>query len=110
MALLMDTNVDIYSSTKKSWANVYHEPFEQFSPSYQLDYAYAPMVAIESPGATGSTVTTKKEAIQTPTQEGIDQAQSDALSKTRGSNDLLLLGLAGAVIIGAIYFWKRKKK
>lgn len=106
----MDTNVDIYSSTKKSWANIYHEPFETFAPSYQLDYAYAPMVAISSPGATGSTITTKKEATQTPTQEGIGQTQEDTTTKTGGDNTLLLLGVAGAVLIGLIYVWKKKKK
>lgn len=107
MALLMDTNVDI--SQQFSEANIYHKPFETFSPSYQMDYLYAPAVAIESPGASGSTITTKKEATQTPTTAGIDQTQT--ADKTISTMDWLL----PVVIVGAIafvltgYFKKGKK-
>lgn len=111
MGLIADTYVDIYSSKKETHAQTYHQPFETFMPSYQLDYAYAPAVMIESPGATGSTVTTKKEAVQTPTQEGIDTTQKDDIDKTTGGNDWILpVAIIGVLAVSGVYLLKGKKK
>jgi len=112
MGLLMDVNQDIYQSKKESYANVYHEPFETFSPAYQLDYAYAPSVFIESPGSSGSTITTKKEAIQTPTQAGIDQAQSDTKSDNVDPFGWILpvAIIGGLAFLGTTYIKNKRKK
>ena len=53
MGLLTDINVEI----QKTWSTTTYEKFSTFAPvyapqlGYQLDYAHAPMLAIESPGA-----------------------------------------------------------
>jgi len=94
-------------------------PLAQYQPTYapkksvQLDYAYAPSVFIESPGSTGATVTTKKEANLSgdvaPSQGiapliGSDTTQNDPMGT------IMILGLVavgGYVLVK--YMNKRKK-
>lgn len=100
MAYLTDINV------KQSFSPIYHKPFEQFSPAYQLDYSYAPNIQIDSPGATGTTITTKKESAQTPYIGGTD------LSETQQQDimgPILLLGILGIGGWIAVNYLKRKK-
>jgi len=104
MAYITDINI----TEKKSFSPIYHKPFELFSPSYQLDYSWAPSVIIDSPGSSGATITTKKEATQTPTIEGSDTAQSD-LEAQDYTGLVLILGVivVGGYIAGS---WLKKKK
>jgi len=107
MALLYDFKIQ---EGAKTWAPVYHKPFEQFSPSYQLDYSYAPNVQISSPGATGSTITTKKEATQTPYIGGQDiQAGTGDVSGPDFMGPILGLAIIGALAWMGSSLIKRKK-
>jgi len=89
-----------------AYSPIIHQPFEVFSPAYQLDYSYAPSVFIESPGARGSVITTKKEATQTPYVGGseIQQTQTD----TEGWTSIILI--LGLVAVGGYVLVSHKKK
>jgi len=62
--------IGLWATSTKKEQNAYsyqyqiekHEPFEQFSYAPQMDYSYAPVVSIDSPGSTqtGATITTKR--------------------------------------------------
>ena len=89
-------------------------PYAQYSPvrsyqiSPQIDYTWAPI--IESPGATGSTVTTKKESSQTAeTSPTITPSISPTVSPAQ--TDINFGSIIILVIIIAIagYFLTRKK-
>lgn len=119
MGLLMDFTSEYQYSPQKTL----YEKFSTFSPvyapqlGYQMDYTYAPMVAIESPGATGAVVTTKKEAKQTQDVTGATSEQSPVSepSQVGPTSDpmgmILILGLVavgGYVLVNVI--GKKKKK
>ena len=78
----------------KTYAPVIHQPFEQFAPQYQQDYIYAPSVQIDSPGAQGPIVTTKKEAMSTPYIGGPEVvAPTQGGSQSDPTGMILILGL-----------------
>jgi len=101
-----------------------YEKFSTFSPvyapqlGYQLDYTYAPMMAIESPGASGAVVTTKKEASQTQDVTGATSAQSPVSSPaqvgpTTTSDPMGMILILGLVAVGgyvAVSMLGKKKK
>jgi len=96
----------------QTYAPVIHKPFEIFAPQYQMDYSYAPTVNIESPGATGSVITSKKEAMSSPYVGG-----PEVIAPTSGpTNDpmgmVLILGLVavgGFVLVNVLDKKKQKK-
>ena len=98
-----------YTEGAKTYAPILHQPFEQFSPQYQQDYIYAPSVQIDSPGAIGPAITTKKEAHSTPYIGG-----AEVIAPTTGQppdimGSVLLLGLVAVGGYVAVGFLKRKK-
>lgn len=114
--------VDVTQEYQYSPQKTLYEKFSTFAPvyapqlGYQLDYTYAPMVAIESPGATGAVVTTKKEAKQTQEVTGATTAQSpvSAPSQVGPASDpmgmILILGLVAVGGYVAVSLLKKKKK
>jgi len=112
--------VDIYNQS--TFAPTTYEKFSTFSPvyaptlGYQLDYAYAPTIAIQSPETVGAVTTTKKEMTQTPDVTGATSEQSPTTSPTLTgpTSDpmgiILILGLVavgGYVLVGMM---KKKKE
>lgn len=97
MGFLMDFEYE------SSYSPTIYEKFSTFSPvyaptlGYQMDYAYAPTVQIDSPGAQGAVVTTKKEMKQTPDITGATTEQSPAVTQEGAQSDpmgmILILGL-----------------
>ena len=96
---LFGSEIDIRREYSPHFAQQYHQPFEQFSPQYQMDYSYAPSVFIDSPGATGAVITTKKEAHSTPTISS-ESASERSMDTTKGSDLVMLLAAAAAATIG----------
>jgi len=103
--------------TESSYSPTTYEKFSEFAPvyapqlGYQMDYTYAPMIAIESPGATGAVVTTKKQATQTQEVTGATQSQDPSVSQAGSQSDpmgmILILGL---VAVGGYVLVSMKKK
>ena len=93
----------------RTWAPTTHAAFEQFAPQYQMDYSYAPNVQIHSPGATGSTITTKKEASSTPYI-----GAPEIITPTTGveSDPMGMILILGVIAVGgaiAVSFISKKK-
>ena len=109
MALLFDFNQDVYQSKKESYQMEYHKSFEQFSPSYQMDYIHAPTVNIESAGASGSDVATKKESTQEPYAGGLTSLQSDSPSESTDLGGTLII-VSIVAVAGIIGYGFIKKK
>jgi len=117
MGWLMDFNQEI----QKTFSPTTYEKFSTFAPvyspvtGYQMDYSYAPNVQINSPGATGSTITTKKEMSQTPTVTGatVEQSPTTAPSQVGPTSDpmgmILILGLVAVGGYVAINLLGKKK-
>jgi len=110
-------------------ADVITYPYAHYAPvtsktyqpaiSHQLDYVYAPSIQIESPGAVGATVETKKEAAQTPSsivspvidQGGvISQPSQEASASQTDSMSIIIIG--AIILIGgyAVIKMTGKKK
>lgn len=118
MGLLTDINVEIM----KTWSPTTYEKFSTFAPvyapqlGYQLDYTYAPMVAIESPGARGAVVTTKKESTQTQDVTGATTEQSPTIAPSQvgpTSDPMGMILILGLVAVGgyvAVSLIGKKKK
>ena len=103
--------VDITEGAK-TWSPTTYKPFSTFSPQYQMDYSYAPNIQISSPGATGSTITTKKEASSTPTQTGATVTAPTTGTETDPMGTVLLiaaLAVGGFVVVGYLNRGKKKK-
>ena len=103
-------DVDITEGAK-IYSPIIHQPFEVFSPQYQMDYSYAPMVAIESPGARGAVITTKKEAASEPYVGGAEVTAPTTGAPPDITGTILMLGLlgAGALIVTTVLKKKHKK-
>lgn len=106
MGWLFDMHV---TEGAKTYAPIIHKPFEQFSPQYQMDYSYAPSVFIESPGARGAVITTKKEARSEPYIGGADVTAPTTGQTTDPMGMILLLGVVAVAGYVAVGFLKRKK-
>ena len=96
-------------------------PYAQYSPQYapqlQWDYSYAPSIIIESPGAKGATIETKKEATSTPTltpiltiQPTVSPTQTQKETATQQDLGLIPLVIIGTVVLGSVYLLTKKKK
>lgn len=103
MGVLADFNYE-YSPTDQ---RVFHKPFEVFSPQYQMDYSYAPTVQIDSPGARGAVITTKKEAASSPSVGGPEYTKARDTSDPMGM--LLILGVVAVGGAIAVSFISKKK-
>lgn len=114
MGLLADFNLEY------QYAPTTYEKFSTFAPvfapqrSLQMDYSYAPNIQIDSPGAVGSTITTKKEMKATQDVTGATTSQDPSVSQVGPSSDpmgmILILGLVavgGYVLTG---YLKKKKR
>lgn len=112
MAFLYDFNVSQKKTYSPTFAEEHHKPFELFSPQNQYDYSYAPNVQIDSPGATGSTITTKKEA-SSSLEQSKEIAPSVSQSDTE-QQDLMtpILIMGGLAVVGyvAIRVLGKKKR
>ena len=96
-----------------------YEKFSTFSPvyapqmSYQMDYAYAPSVFIESPGAQGAVITTKKQATQTQDVTGATSSQDPTVSPSQvgpSSDPMGMILILGLVAVGGYVLVSMKKK
>lgn len=92
-----------------------YEKFSTFSPvyapqfGYQMDYSYAPTVQIDSPGAQGAVVTTKKEARQTQEVTGATSEQSPvSIPSQEGptSDPMGMILILGLVAVGGFVLVK----
>ena len=101
--------VDITQGAQ-TYAPVIHKPFEIFSPQYQMDYSYAPNVQIDSPGATGSTITTKKEARSEPYVGGTEVVAPTTGVESDPMGMILILGLVAVGGYVAVNLLSKKKK
>jgi len=99
--------VDI--QTQETYAPTIYEKFSTFAPvysptsAYQMDYSYAPTIAIESPGTTGAVVTTKKQATQTPDITGATTEQSPTVTPSQvgpQSDPMGMILILGLVAVG----------
>lgn len=114
--------MDFTQEIQHTFSPTTYEKFSTFAPvyspttGYQLDYSYAPMVAIESPGARGAVVTTKKEATQTPAVTGATTEQSPTVSPSQvgpTSDPMGMILILGLVAVGgyvAVNLIGKKKK
>lgn len=93
----------------KTYAPVIHKPFELFAPQYQMDYSYAPTVQIESPGARGAVITTKKEAHSEPYIGGPDVTAPTTGVESDPMGMLLILGVIAVGGAIAVSFISKKK-
>lgn len=109
MGLIADFNVDITEGAK-TYAPIIHQPFEQFSPSYQIDSTYAPSIFIDSPQSTGAVVTTKKQATQTPYIGGADVEAPTTGSPPDITGTILLIAIIGVAGYIAVTVLKKKKR
>ena len=109
MGLLMDMNVDITEGAQ-TYSPIIHQPFEQFSPSYQIDSTYAPSIFIDSPQSTGAVVTTKKQATQTPTIEGADVTAPTTGSPPDITGTILMVAIVGVIGYVIVTMVKKKKR
>lgn len=107
MAIFTDVHI---TQGAKTYAPVIHKPFEVFAPQYQMDYSYAPTVNIESPGATGSVITTKKEAMSEPYVGGTDVTAPTTGVESDPMGMILILGLVAVGGYVAVSLLKKKKK
>lgn len=102
--------MDIHTTEgARTYAPILHQPFEQFSPSYQMDYSYAPTVNIDSAGARGSVITTKKQATQTPYIGGADVTAPTTGQTTDPMGMIMLLGVVAVAGYVAVGLLKKKK-
>jgi len=106
MGWLFDQNI---TQGARTYSPTLHQPFEQFAPQYQMDYSYAPNVQISSPGATGSTITTKKEASSTPYIGAPDITAATTGVESDPMGMLLILGVIAVGGAIAVSFISKKK-
>ena len=116
----MGALVDWYNNIQTSQQNVYHQPYETFSPtyapkkSYQMDYSFAPTVQISSPQATGPYITSKKDLTQTgdvnPSTTGATDNLSSGQTSAFGSSNLILIALLLGGGLVAVWLISRPKK
>ena len=103
----MDFNI---TEGAKTYSPVFHKPFEQFSPQYQMDYQYAPTIQIDSPGAAGAVMTTKKEAHSTPYIGGPTVTAPTTGPTSDPMGMILILGLVAVGGYVAVNMLGKKKK
>jgi len=115
MGWLMDFNQEV----QQTFSPTTYEKFSTFSPvyapqqSYQLDYAYAPSLFIESPGAQGAVITTKKQATQTQDVTGATSSQDPTVSPSQtgpASDPMGMILILGLVAVGGYVLVSMKKK
>ena len=107
---------DFSFSSKSSQQNVYHQPYETYAPVYaqkknlQLDYSYAPVFNISSPGASGGTITSKKDA-NLAGDVSSKAGATDELSSTQTDTEqnLLMIAVIGGIALIGVYFISRRK-
>lgn len=118
---------DIKQTYSPTYAPTIKEKFAEFAPtiapqsarSYQLDYQFAPVVAIESPQTQGSVQSTKKEAKLEPYSNvspefsggGQSPNVSPSVDNSSEDNPLMMIAiLAGVGIAGYVIFKGLSKK
>ena len=106
MGWLVDQHI---TQGAKTYSPTITHPLAQFSPTYQMDYQYAPTVQIESPGARGAVMTTKKEATSTPTISGADISAPTTGVESDPMGMLLILGVIAVGGAIAVSFISKKK-
>lgn len=109
---------DINLSSQNQQQNVYHAPYETYAPvnaskkNLQLDYSYAPVFNISSPGASGGTISSKKDANLsggTSSNSGATDTLGETATATQGSQSLLMIAIVGAIVIAGAYLISRRK-
>lgn len=112
MGLLADFKFE----SQNQQQNVYHQPYETYAPVYaqkknlQLDYSYAPVFNISSPGASGASITSKKESSLAGDTSSTAGA-TDTLGQTQSSSEtnLWMIALIGAFALAGVYLISRRK-
>lgn len=109
MGLLFDQTVHYQPTDSRN----IHKMFEQFTYQPQIDYSYAPQIIWESPNttATGATITTKKEAKSTQSQEN-DASGATDISQQDLFTPLVILaavGVGGYILLKLLGPGKQKK-
>ncbi len=100
----------------------FHAAYETYAPtitskkSLQLDYSYAPVFNISSPGASGSTISSKKDANLAGDINPSVSGATDTLSSTQaageasiGGMSIWTIALLGALGLGGLYLISRRK-
>jgi len=110
---------DINLSSQNQEQNVYHAPFETYAPvnaqkkNLQLDYSYAPVFNISSPGASGGTISSKKDsslAGDTSSMAGASDTLGQTATASLGSGqDLWMILLIGGIALAGVYMITRRK-
>jgi len=113
---------DFITEIQKTYSPTTYEKFSTFAPvyaptsAYQMDYSYAPTIAIESPGTVGAVVTTKKQATQTPAVIGATTSQDPTVTPSQvgpTSDPMGMILILGLVAVGgyvAVSMLGKKKK
>jgi hypothetical protein len=114
MGLLADFTV----TSQNQQQNVYHQPFETYSPVYaqkknlQLDYSYAPVFNISSPGASGASITSKKDsslAGDTSSTAGAVDTLGQTQTSANLNQNLLMIAVVGGIALIGVYMITRRK-
>ena len=109
---------DINLSSQNQEQNVYHAPYETYAPvnaskkNLQLDYSYAPVFNISSPGASGGTISSKKDANlsgDTASNSGAKDTLGETATASLGSQSLLMIAVVGAIALVGVYMVTRRK-
>ena len=114
MGLLADFNF----TSQNQQQNVYHAPYETYAPvnaqkkNLQFDYSYAPVFNISSPGASGGTISSKKDANlsgDVSPSAGATDTLGQTATASNSNQDLLMIAVIGGIAILGIYFVSRRK-
>ena len=116
MGLLADFNFT--SQNQQQQQNVYHAAYETYAPvnaskkNLQLDYSYAPVFNISSPGASGGTITSKKDANlsgDVSTSAGATDTLGQTATASNSNQDLWMIAVIGGIALIGVYFISRRK-
>ena len=112
---------DVQYSYQNQTQQQIHAPFETYSSVYsskkslQLDYSYAPVFNISSPGASGSSINSKKDAnmagdLNPVTSGAVDsQSASQKADQSLGGMDIWTILLLGGIALAGIYLVTKRK-
>jgi hypothetical protein len=112
MGLLADFKFE----SQNQQQNVYHAPYETYAPvnaqkkNLQLDYSYAPVFNISSPGASGASITSKKDAnLSGDTSSTAGAVDTLGQTQTSSETNMWMIALIGGIALIGVYMVTRRK-
>jgi hypothetical protein len=109
---------DINISSQNQQENVYHAPYETYAPvnaskkNLAVDYSYAPVFNISSPGASGSSISSKKDANLsggTSSNSGATDTLGQTATASLGGQSIWMIALIGGIALAGAYLLSKRK-